>query len=412
MRPLASPCNPAPTSSEKLGREIVVIENRWVMLAVLFVARTAMALQFQTVASTGPFLIDGLAIDYASLGLLIGLYMLPGIVIALPGGVLGQRFGAKRVVLAGLTLMAIGGLIMSLSASYPVVAAGRLISGVGAVLFNVMITKMVADWFAGREIVTAMGVLVSSWPFGLAVGLIVFGPVGAAYGWRIIMAIGALSSLAALVLVALLYRDPPGTAPNDAAARLSLDLSRREWLTVSAAGIVWGLFNAGFIVLISFAPAVFTQRGFTIAQASGIVSLIGWSLIPSIPLWSMAAERIRRPNLIMHGTFIVSAIAIAALPLAASYVVPLAAIILFNGAPPGLIMALPAQVLRAEHRATGMGVYYTVYYIAMALLPGGAGWARDLSGSAAAPILFSAAMVLLCVLGLMLFHVAKRTKET
>ena len=49
-----------------------------------------MALQFQTVASTGPFLIDALAIDFASLGLLIGLYMLPGIVIALPGGMLGS----------------------------------------------------------------------------------------------------------------------------------------------------------------------------------------------------------------------------------------------------------------------------------------------------------------------------------
>src|SRR5947209_2406937 len=112
------------------------------MLGVLFLARTAMALQFQTVASTGPFLIDALAIDFASLGLLIGLYMLPGVVIALPGGVLGQRFGAKRIVLAGLAMMAIGGVMMGLNSSYPLVAAGRLISGIGAVLFNVMITKI------------------------------------------------------------------------------------------------------------------------------------------------------------------------------------------------------------------------------------------------------------------------------
>jgi hypothetical protein len=47
----------------------------------------------------------------------------------------------------------------------------------------------------------------------------------------------------------------------------------------------------------------------------------------------------------------------------------------------------------------------------MALLPGGAGLARDLSGSASAPILFSAAMVLLCVLGLMLFHGARRVNQ-
>ena len=95
-----------------------MIENRWLMLAVLFLARTAMALQFQTVASAGPFLIDALAIDFASLGVLIGLYMLPGVAIALPGGMLGQRFGAKRVVLVGLALMALGGAIMGVSRSF------------------------------------------------------------------------------------------------------------------------------------------------------------------------------------------------------------------------------------------------------------------------------------------------------
>ena len=40
---------------------------------------------------------------------------------------LGQRFGAKRVVLAGLALMAIGGVVMGLSPSFGVALAGRLI---------------------------------------------------------------------------------------------------------------------------------------------------------------------------------------------------------------------------------------------------------------------------------------------
>jgi MFS family permease len=80
------------------------IHIRWLMLLVLFIARTAMAFQFQSVASTAPFLVDAFAIDFTRLGALIGLYMLPGIFIALPGGVLGQRFGAKNLVLAGLLL--------------------------------------------------------------------------------------------------------------------------------------------------------------------------------------------------------------------------------------------------------------------------------------------------------------------
>src|ERR1044072_3884878 len=150
--------------------------NRWLMLGVLFAARTAIALQFQTVASVRPFLMDALAIDFASLGALIGLYMLPGIAIALPGGMLGQRFGAKRVALVGLALMAIGGAAMGMSTWFMAAAAGRLVSGTGAVLITVLVAKMVTDWFAGREIVTAMAISIASWPFGLAAGLVGDGP--------------------------------------------------------------------------------------------------------------------------------------------------------------------------------------------------------------------------------------------
>jgi hypothetical protein len=63
---------------------------------------------------------------------------------------------------------------------------------------------------------------------------------------------------------------------------------------------------------------------------------------------------------------------------------------------------MPAQALRPESRAPGMGVFYTCYYAAMALLPGLAGLARDLTGSPAAPVLFAAIMMpatLVCFVG-------------
>ena len=386
------------------------IENRWVMLGVLFLARTAMALQFQAVGSAGPVLIDALAIDFASLGLLIGLYMLPGVAIALPGGVLGQRFGAKAIVLAGLGMMVIGGAVMGLSHAYWPMVAGRLVSGTGAVLFNVMITKMIADWFAGREIVIAMGVFVSSWPFGLAVALMVFGPLAATQGYALVMHLGALACLVSFALVLMLYRDPPDM-PAEPRARFSLDLTRREWLTVSAAALVWGFLNSSYIVLVSFAPEIFTQRGFSIADASRLMSLLGWSFIPAIPLWSIAAERLKRPNLIMYATFVICALALAALPFTAAPLVPLGVLMVMFGAVPGLLMALPAQTLRAKSRGSGMGIYYSWYYALMALLPSGAGLTRDVSGSFAAPTLFAAALMLLCVIALMLFHAAKRVPE-
>ena len=149
----------------------VAMNRRWLILGVLFLARTAMGFQYQTIGSVAPSLIGELRIGFAEIGTLIGLYHISGVFLSLPGGLIIQRLGDKRLCAAGLAAMALGGLIMALSHSYGVVFAGRLISGMGAILFNLVITKMTADWFARREIVLAMAVILSTWPFGIALGL-------------------------------------------------------------------------------------------------------------------------------------------------------------------------------------------------------------------------------------------------
>ena len=53
--------------------------------------------------------------------------------------------------------MTLGGLTMGLLPSWPPQIGGRLIAGFGGVMLNVMMAKMAADWFSGREIATAMG---------------------------------------------------------------------------------------------------------------------------------------------------------------------------------------------------------------------------------------------------------------
>jgi MFS family permease len=56
-----------------------------------------------------PLLVNDLHIGYGQVGWLMGPFMLPGAVIAHPGGMLGRRFGARRLVLLGLALMTLGG---------------------------------------------------------------------------------------------------------------------------------------------------------------------------------------------------------------------------------------------------------------------------------------------------------------
>lgn len=381
--------------------------NRWHILALLFLARTAMAFQFQSAGSLGPLLVGELGIDYASLGTLIGLYMLPGIVIALPGGMLGQRFGAKPLVSVGLLLMVLGGLLMGASSSFLPLATGRLLAGVGAVLLNVLLTKMVADWFAGREIVTAMSILVSSWPLGIGLGLVAFPIVAATSSWGVAMFLAAALALVGFLLVAIFYRNPPNLPPAQS-GKLRLNLSGREWHLVSIASMIWTAYNVGYILLAGFAPEFFTARGHSLEEASSIVSVLGWALILLVPLSGYLAERLRLPNLFMVVGFAAVALALAILPFIATPVTVFFLVALILGLPPGAIMALPAGVLRPESRSAGMGVFYSCYYAGMAVLPAVAGLCRDLAGTAAAPILFSSAMMLLGLIFLGVFRAMDR----
>src|SRR5437879_1101051 len=139
-----------------------------------------MGYQFQSVASVGPLLVPELGLAWAQLGTLIGVYMLPGAFFALPGGMLGQRLGERRTVVASLALMVAGGLVTAASHGFALAVSGRLLSGVGAVLMNILLAKMVADWFAEGELTTAMAIMLSSWPVGLGLAAATPGGVAAA----------------------------------------------------------------------------------------------------------------------------------------------------------------------------------------------------------------------------------------
>ena len=158
--------------------------NRWIVLALVFLTRTSMGFQFQSVASVAPLMIADLALSYAQLGTLIGLYMLPGAFFALPGGVIGQRFGERRVVVAGLVLMIAGGALTAGATGFATAVAGRLLGGIGAVVMNILLAKIVSDWFAGRELSTAMAIMLTSWPVGLGLAAVTLGGLAAGTSWR------------------------------------------------------------------------------------------------------------------------------------------------------------------------------------------------------------------------------------
>ena len=69
------------------------------MVGLLFLARTCMSVQFHAIPPLSTLLVADLQINYAQLGLLIGIFFLPGGFLALPGGLLGSRYGSRTVLL-------------------------------------------------------------------------------------------------------------------------------------------------------------------------------------------------------------------------------------------------------------------------------------------------------------------------
>jgi MFS family permease len=375
-----------------LGNE--ALQNRWTILTVLFTVRLTMAFQFQSVAAVAPLLGPAFGVGLADVGTLIGLYFAPGVVLALPGGAIGRMFGDKRTVLAALLLMLIGGLGMALSHSWSVQIAGRLVSGAGGVMLNVQMTKIVADWFAGKEIATAMAIFVNSWPAGIALSLLALPLIGSDHGIEAVyLAVAALIG-AALLLFALTYQPPAkGTS---AEATPSVRLDRGAATAVVTAGLIWGLFNIGFAMIFSFGPTMLVEHGWTITAAGSVISSALWLGVASVPLGGLLADRSRRPSLVLTVGCILSAILMVALPRSDAVIPIIVALGMVFGLPAGPMMSLPARVLRPETRAIGMGIFYTLYYGTMMLGPAVGGALAKWTGSAAITLDFGAALLLVC----------------
>jgi predicted MFS family arabinose efflux permease len=241
-------------------------KSRWLILAVIFTVRIVVGFQGQTLGSLAPQIVHDLGIDFTQLGTLLGLGSLPGVILAIPGAMLGQRFGDKRVSLAALGMMVAGGVLMGIGADFGLLATGRLISGAGSILLNVLLVKMVIDWFAGHELVAAMALSMSSYPTGVSLGLVLLGPMATIMPWQTVMIIAAATCAASLLLLQVAYRNPPDAAASAAATPASYRLSAREFSMVGLAAFIWSLTNVAFNSLSGFGPAYLAASGYGIAD--------------------------------------------------------------------------------------------------------------------------------------------------
>lgn len=382
------------------------VPNRWLMLAILFIARVTMGFQYQAVAALSPLFADSFGIGLADLGVLVGLYMSPGVVVALPGAAIGKLFGDKRVVSFGMILMIIGGLIMAFGWNYPLQLTGRVVAGAGGVILNVLMAKMVTDYFSGREISLAMGIFANSWPVGIAAALLVLPLVGNTAGLSWAMLTVAIFILIGLLLFYSMYVDVDQTGVKSTG---KFKISGTALIALLLAGIIWAFYNAGLAMIFAFAPIFLLEKGWSLLSANSTTSIVLWLAVISIPIGGYLADRTGKKDLIILGSLTTFSIL---LPLSAhtDFVISIYILMgLFAGLAAGPIMGLPSEVLTPENRGIGIGIFLSLFYVGVVLAPILAGALLETTGSPGAAFYLGSVLLMLACLALLAFRfLAKR----
>ncbi|MER9404738.1 MFS transporter [Mesorhizobium caraganae] len=367
-----------------------------------------MAFQFQSVGAVAPLVSDSLGASLADIGVLIGLYLAPGVALALPGATIGRRYGDKATVLAGLLMMLAGEMLMTTSTSWNLQVGGRLIGGTGGVLLNVLMTKMVADWFTGREIATAMAIYINSWPAGIAIALVLLPAIGTTFGMTAVGVAVSLLVIASIGLMTFVYRTPE-VRPAGGIERSGI--SAGTTYALIAAGLIWCLYNVGFAMIFSFGPSMLVERGWSNSAAGSTISIVLWLATLSVPLGGFLTDRTKRGGAVLA----LGCVGFALLMLVLSRSGPVLPLIIAMGVvcglPAGATMSLPARLLDQRTRSIGMGVFYTVYYAGMLAGPAIGGKLAVWAGTATGALDFGAAALLLCPFLLWTYHRISRLPQ-
>ncbi|MFC4542991.1 MFS transporter [Halosolutus amylolyticus] len=155
-------------------------------------------------------------VGVALFGLVVALGYAPFGLGALPGGILADRFGTKRLILACLAGMSLAFLVLSIGTSIYAIAAGLLLWGIAASIYHpaglALISTGVEDRgtvFAWHGIAGNAGIALG--PFAAATLLIVL-------EWQLVAALLALPGLVAVLYGLTAEFDPAAAVDDDADA--------------------------------------------------------------------------------------------------------------------------------------------------------------------------------------------------
>ncbi|WAZ23790.1 DHA2 family efflux MFS transporter permease subunit [Streptomyces cinnabarinus] len=131
--------------------------------------------------------------------------------LMLPAGLLGDRFGRRRMLIAGLGVFLAGSVVGALAGDVDTVIAARAVMGVGAALVTPLALSVLPSLFAPEERTKAVGVMSAASALGLPLGPIIGGWLLDHFWWGSVFLVNV--PMAALGITACLFLLPETRDP-------------------------------------------------------------------------------------------------------------------------------------------------------------------------------------------------------
>lgn len=243
-----------------------------------------------------PFLTDAFSVPNGAIGLSLTGMWLAYALAQFPSGLLADRYGERRILLVAVGGTAGASVILALSPSYPVfLITTALLGGVAGLHYSVATALLTRTT---DKIGTAIGIHTAGAPIAGVLIPMAAGALGAWYGWRWGLALGAAVAVPAAILVARVVRARPPARPEQSVwdrlrVRPLLEIVSRPPIARTL-----GLAAAGMFVwqaTASFLPTVFVElHGYTQATAGLLFS--GYFLMQGLtqPMLGALSDRIGR----------------------------------------------------------------------------------------------------------------------
>jgi DHA2 family multidrug resistance protein-like MFS transporter len=213
--------------------------RRWWALGALTLAVLAVGLDGTVLSVALPTLATDLHASTADLQWFVSGYTLVLAAALLPGGLLGDRYGRKRVLLGALVLFGAGSLACAYAPSAGAFIAARVLLGLGAAAIIPLALSVLTVLFTDEERPRAVGVWATANFLALPIGPILGGWLLTNYWWGWVFLMNLPVVAVGLLAVTVLLPE------SRSAERAGLDLVGVLASSAGLAVLVYGVIQAG-----------------------------------------------------------------------------------------------------------------------------------------------------------------------